>query len=249
MDKSERQLVSDIEQYGWHCLRVAEGEGPAFCYSVGFMVTVDHPEVIVFGLNPDLMHKMLWEAFRMVKDGHSFRDASFHDGLLEGFPVASRPVHVEQHRLYLGFALWHRKHLREIGTLEAVQLLWPSKVTGLFPFDEGCHPSVIALQPLLYLSPDEIKKKWPFEQPRNVAAITTRQVLEEGLPILSVTHYDDDHSWAFVCGTTNDTKDCCVICMEEALKLDPSLASIADLPPGFSARRQAVGGPWTRSAD
>ncbi len=87
---------------------------------------------------------------------------------------------------------------------------------------------------------------WPFDQGPNVAAITTRQVLREGFPILRVTHYSDDHSWAFVCGTTDDTADGKVICMAESLKLDPTLREIADLPPGWTAWREKVGGEWCR---
>jgi hypothetical protein len=49
-----------------------------------------------------------------------------------------------------------------------------------------------------------MREDWPFDQAENVAAITTVHVLERRLPILRVTHYDDDHSWAFVCSTTND---------------------------------------------
>ena len=48
---------------------------------------------------------------------------------------------------------------------------------------------------------------WPFDQAPNVAAITSRQVLEDGLPILRVIHYSDDHSWAFTCGTTSETEE------------------------------------------
>jgi hypothetical protein len=90
---------------------------------------------------------------------------------------------------------------------------------------------------------------WPFDQAPNVAAITTRQVLEDGLPILCVTHYSDDHDWAFVCGTTDATEDGRVITMEEALNLDPTLRTIADLPPGWTAWRQQVGAAWHRSRD
>ncbi|MDB5291854.1 MAG: hypothetical protein JWL69_3095 [Phycisphaerales bacterium] len=90
---------------------------------------------------------------------------------------------------------------------------------------------------------------WPFDQAPNVAAITTRQVLNDGLPILRVTHYSDDHSWGFVCGTTDLTEDGRVIRMEEALKLDPSLCSIADLLPGWTAWRKNVGGVWHKFQD
>ena len=90
---------------------------------------------------------------------------------------------------------------------------------------------------------------WPFDQAPNVTAITTVRVLDDHLPILRVTHYSDDHSWAFVCGTTNDTKDGRVIGMDCALSLDPTIRTIADLPPGWTAWRESVGGEWHRYQD
>ena len=87
---------------------------------------------------------------------------------------------------------------------------------------------------------------WPFDQAPDVTAITTRQVLEEYLPILRVVHYSDDHSWAFTCGTTDDPNDGRVICMNDALKLDPTIAAIADLPPGWGAWRENVDDNWNR---
>jgi hypothetical protein len=87
---------------------------------------------------------------------------------------------------------------------------------------------------------------WPFDQGPRVAAVTTRQVLKDGLPILRVTHYSDDHDWAFVCGTTDATEDGRVIAMEEALRIDPTLRTIADLPPGWTAWREQAGGSWRR---
>jgi hypothetical protein len=94
-----------------------------------------------------------------------------------------------------------------------------------------------------------MQKNWPFDQAENVTAITTVHVLERRLPILRVTHYDDDHSWAFVCGTTNDVKDGRVIGMGCAVELDPTLRTIADLPPGWNAWRESVGAAWHREKD
>ncbi len=92
-----------------------------------------------------------------------------------------------------------------------------------------------------------MESNWPFDQARDCAALTTVNVIERNLPILQVTHYTDDHSWAFLRGTTNEASDARVIGMEEALELDPSLAEIADLPPGWSAWREAIGEPWHRA--
>lgn len=39
-----------------------------------------------------------------------------------------------------------------------------------------------------------MRKEWSFDQAEDVAAITTRFVVEEGYPILNVVHYEDDHS-------------------------------------------------------
>ena len=90
---------------------------------------------------------------------------------------------------------------------------------------------------------------WEFDQERNVAAITTRQMVDENLPILCVAHYEDDHSWAFTCGTTSNSEDLMVVGMGEIVDRDPSLHSIADLQPGWSAYRDSLDGEWKRVKD
>ena len=87
---------------------------------------------------------------------------------------------------------------------------------------------------------------WPFDQAPNVAAITTKNVLERGAPILTVAHYSDDHSWCFHCGLTQDEADGRLISMEMALRIDPTLREVADLPPGWEASRVSVGAAWHR---
>lgn len=89
--------------------------------------------------------------------------------------------------------------------------------------------------------------RWPFDRPPKTRAITTRQVLEGKEEIHVAVHYSDDHSWAFLCGTTDEKEDGRVITMAEAMKLDATLSSIADLPPGWKAWRESRGGPWQRS--
>lgn len=89
---------------------------------------------------------------------------------------------------------------------------------------------------------------WPFDQSPDVAALTTKQVLDDGLPILTVIHFSDDHSWAFLCGSTSDSRDGRLIGMAEALKIDPTLSGVADLKPGYVACRGAIGAPWRRGA-
>ena len=85
---------------------------------------------------------------------------------------------------------------------------------------------------------------WPFADPTNTVAITTRQVLREGYPVLFVSH-DTDGNWQVLCGTITDEKDALVICLGEAVQRDRSIAGPADMPRGWSAWRRSSGEPWT----
>ena len=86
---------------------------------------------------------------------------------------------------------------------------------------------------------------WPFDQAPNVAAITVRAILD-GAPILHVSHDAEDDGWQFLDGQPVRQDDGRVIGMREALRLDPSLRSIADLPVGWVARRNGPSDPWVR---
>ena len=88
---------------------------------------------------------------------------------------------------------------------------------------------------------------WPFDQPRNCAVFTTRQVLDGEEPILRVTHESDDHGWQFL-GSDAREKDAKIIALHEAVELDPSVLQLADLPPGWHAWRDSIDSPWEREA-
>ena len=87
---------------------------------------------------------------------------------------------------------------------------------------------------------------WLFDQPRNCASITMRQVLEGSEPILSVTHDADDHGWQFIGSTDANTDDGRVVGLGCIVDKDPSLLEVADLPPGWRAFRSRLGAPWQR---
>jgi hypothetical protein len=86
---------------------------------------------------------------------------------------------------------------------------------------------------------------WKFDQKPNVACITCSSVIT-GAPVLVVTHYQDDHSWAFLDGQTFSTEDALVVAMSSVIDLHPDLAEIADLPPGWTATRNGQITPWSR---
>ena len=87
---------------------------------------------------------------------------------------------------------------------------------------------------------------WPFDQPRNCAALTMRQILDGSEPILLVSHDADDHGWQFIGISDASVADGKIVCLEEIVRLDPTVLEVADLPPGWQAVRDQVGGQWSR---
>ncbi|HRX85275.1 MAG TPA: hypothetical protein P5572_09685 [Phycisphaerae bacterium] len=87
---------------------------------------------------------------------------------------------------------------------------------------------------------------WPFEDPPGAAAHTTRQVLERVVPIVRVTRDPDDGSWQFWDGGITPDRDNRVLSLEDVVRLDPTVAALADLPLGWTARRDAIGDAWER---
>jgi len=235
-DAHDRKLLADVRQYGWHVIAVAgDEEGPGFAYSVGLFHTLGHPEVILFGLRLDLMHLLINEVGRRVKDGERFEHLDEADELLEGYSVCCRGVERRHYAEYLGYARW----LYRGDDFPALQVVWPDS-RHRYPWHPAAPPELAERQPLLS---DE--RSWPFHEGKNRAAFTTRPVLEADHPILLVCH-DEDGDWQFLCGTTNRPRDGRVVALGEILKRDPSLAQVADLPEGWRAYRDDAAAPWVR---
>lgn len=87
---------------------------------------------------------------------------------------------------------------------------------------------------------------WPFEDPPNVAVITTPAVIEEGRAVLAVWH-DEDGNWIFQSDETE--YEAKIISLAYMLKLQPDLVQLADLPRGWAAWRQSPKRPWIRQDD
>ena len=87
---------------------------------------------------------------------------------------------------------------------------------------------------------------WPFDQPRNCATFTMRQVMNGSEPILLVSHDADDHGWQFIGTSDASMTDAMLVALEEIVKIDPTVLEIADLEPGWQAIRKSVGSPWSR---
>jgi hypothetical protein len=91
-----------------------------------------------------------------------------------------------------------------------------------------------------------MKTKWPFADARKTAVFTTQDIIEEGKPILLVTHDQDDGVWQFHTGGIVPASEAKVVALYEIIFRDPSIVELADLPLGWSAVRDSITSPWKR---
>jgi hypothetical protein len=91
-----------------------------------------------------------------------------------------------------------------------------------------------------------MKIKWPFTDTRNTAVFTTRGIIEEGKPILFVTHDQNNGAWEFHTRETVQVSEAKIVALDEIIVRDPSIVELADLPLGWSAIRNSVISPWKR---
>jgi hypothetical protein len=84
---------------------------------------------------------------------------------------------------------------------------------------------------------------WSFSEPKNLAVITTKQVVEENQPILYVV-YDDEGEWQFHTGEDVNESDARVVGLGEIFKQDPTIAALAELPIGSIATRKSKHDDW-----
>ena len=90
---------------------------------------------------------------------------------------------------------------------------------------------------------------WPFDEPQNLAVISNGKVIFGGEWIALVSHDEDDGGWQFLSHKTSPLKegDAVIVSLRKILRLDPSIAELADLPPGWRAWRRSKDSPWQRA--
>ena len=234
-DDSDRKLLADVESHGWHLVGINDDEeGPAYVFSVGMFHTLGHPEICMFGLSStETMGQIVNGIGDLIRSGGAFGDWHESDEILDGYSCMFRSVNAALYREYFGYALW----FYEGPDFPILQCVWPDGNRN-YPWDVEFGAQS---QPVL-----TTKAVWPFHEAKNLGVLTTKRVIEDDYPVLLVTH-DDDGDWQFLCGTTNETKDGLLVCLDRIVEDHPSVVELADLPPGWQAFRDAPDGPWQRA--
>ena len=88
---------------------------------------------------------------------------------------------------------------------------------------------------------------WPFDDPPNAAVFTVRQIVDGQMPILYVSHEEEDGAWQFLTGEQITTADALLVGLKNIVNRDPSVLELAELPNGWIATRNNIGVPWQRA--
>jgi hypothetical protein len=144
LDDHELKFVQAIREHGFFRTNVlADDKGPGFSFTTGFWVNLGQPELIVFGLDSQTAHNVLWDCYRDLKGGRILpvgeRAAEVFGG---GVDAWLRPVAAENYPDFLGWSRWFHGG----DGFPCLQLFWPDQA-GRFPWEDGVADSVRRAQP------------------------------------------------------------------------------------------------------
>ena len=140
LDQEDAHLAQVIRARRWAVQYVGPGQGPgepAFGYTIG-LFGLGHPELVVVGLPPAIVHGMLERVAELVADGRDLVPGELvtAPGLDTGLVVEVVPNPGQV--LFAANRFYQRP---EEYSVPAYQLAWPDP-DGLFPWDAGypCGP-------------------------------------------------------------------------------------------------------------
>jgi len=93
------------------------------------------------------------------------------------------------------------------------------------------------------------RKEWPFDLPKKKMVLTSRFVVEAGVPICYVSHdVGEGDVWQFHPDEKfgNEDADVRLATLKSVYLLDESIGLLGDLPVGWHAWREDVSAPWQR---
>lgn len=227
-------ILKDIQEYRMHITYVETDDyNPRFGYSIGLFKEFHHPELIIIGLDSESTGAILNNARKEIEKGIKFIEGVTYHGFLHELPVQFVEVKKEHYPDYLGYAGWYNNNSINFPSL---QIVWPDK-QGRFPWDDGFNENFKFKQPLL-----DRNVNFKFLEERNLGVFTTSDVLK-GKPIKFVYH-NEDGDWQFHSEQDPNINNAKIVCLDELVKMDPTLNDIYYLNYGEAAKRIEIGGDW-----
>ena len=141
-DPGEREFVETIREHGWFQTNVfEEADSPGFCFTTGFWVSAQAPELIIFSMRGEVVNALLWDLYRRIRAGLTPRVGMRFDDL-SNHPLCLMPVAKEHYFEHLGWSRWFYAG----DDFPCLQLVW-SDPADRFPWEPGFDPDFAASQP------------------------------------------------------------------------------------------------------
>ena len=144
----EQWIAANVEEHGCAIISVfdPDHEIPDFAYSIGFPRSLRQGDVLISGLDLDLMKRLLNDAYVLCRDGFRLADFARTSELFSSVDCVVREIAEEHLRgEFMTSALWYAESVCDQPFTSAFQLVWPDKA-GLFPWEEGFAESLVGAQ-------------------------------------------------------------------------------------------------------
>ena len=143
LSEHDRSVLRRREEHGWFVNKILpDDKGPGFVYSFGLYEEFQHPEIIIFGLDLAIMHRLINDLCSQLRKGTRYSQGDVTRDLLKGYSCAFRRVNPLRYRETCTWAVWFYEH----SNFPTLQLFWPDK-ENKFPWEPGFDESIRSMQP------------------------------------------------------------------------------------------------------
>lgn len=148
-DEAERKVLSDVAEYGWHCLNIhPDGDSAPWTFTIGLYKTWGFPELIIVGLKSEVAHGILNIVATGLAKGSRPDLSAVNDDLAEGYKCCFIEVSKERYLEYVGTARWYYGG----NDFPLYQIVWPSN-HGYFPWHADANEGFVQWQSVLGQAP------------------------------------------------------------------------------------------------
>jgi Domain of unknown function (DUF4262) len=273
-DDQDRRTIDAVVAHGWQVVMVSDAVQcscpdhhddhhhdedradasalPAFAYTVGLGHRSGHPELLMSGLDAQVMHRALNDIASRVMNGRRLAPGDVLEGVLAGVPVVLERVANDALSETVIWSGWfHRRKP------EALMVVWPTK-SGIFAWQPGAPDVLDEVQPRSWREPCQhlgavqAVPDWSFPVSPDRMAFSCTHVVDDGESILWAARQSDPErgeDWSLHCGAEgHPTEQMRVLHLAHLVRSAPSVQALAGMGLDEEAWRDDVDSVWhTRS--
>lgn len=213
-----------------------------------------HPELLMSGLDPQVMHRALNDVAGRVMNGRRLAPGDVLEGVLAGVPVVIEAVSDEALTETVTWSEWFNRRRSE-----ALMIIWPS-TSGIFGWQPGAPYGLDERQPPSWRQPithaggvaaDPV---WNFPVPPDRMAFSCTHVIDDGEAVLWAARQSDPErgeDWSLHCGADHHSTDQMRMAhLAHITRSAPSVRNLSGLEVDAEAWRTDVDSAWqTRFLD